>query len=293
MNFKNTDSLFNKIKEDLYSWDAAGLLDEGKFFKDVQYILATLGVMWYRDEDQMLRVKDYRVCLPDGFTLLEALYKCDQCGTSSVPASDGIVFSELTFSHYPETQIPDPHVPLPCPVVDYWSQDPSLIFDVHKQLLIQRGDFVHTYNPPILMRAGNVITHGSCSKTCPNVYSQCKDTFTIQNGKVYTNFKDGDMLMFYKAFPLDEDTSLPLIPDNPIIEKAIEDYIKYNIIKNLRTNGDVNVAQLLPIYLADMDKSMGKAITETKTPSFETMVHNVRLVKRRLNIYQFPNMSGR
>lgn len=329
MDFKTTDALFSKIKEDLYTYDAAGLLDENKFHKDVQYVLALLGVSTYRDAEQLLTVENYKACLPEDFSVLDAIYKCTPCG-SPLTLPPGIVFTHLTFDHYPETQIPDWHVAQPCgngctdqiccpngytyngsvcvngsnpqdtvsattcnPCVDFWSQDPSKIFNRHEQLLIQRGNTVYRYNPPTLMRAGNVNTHRSCSKTCPNIYSDSPDTFTIQNRKVYTNFKDGDMVMFYKAFPLDEETGLPMIPDDPIIEKAIEDYIKYNVIKVLRTNGDADVAQILPIYQVDMDKSMGKAITESKTPSFATMAQNVRLVKKRLNMYQFPFMNGR
>lgn len=332
MNFKTTDALFNKIKEDLYSYDAAGLLDEGKFYKDVQYVLASLGVMWYRDAEEMLQVDGYRANLPKDFNTLEAIYKCTTCGEPRT-LPPGIVFHQLTFDHYPETQIPDWHVaphcgpcgtatccpvgykynsnsqmcnwtqthqqkppvaPAQCdPCPDLWSQDPSQIFNRHEVLLIQRGNTLYTYGPPTLMKAGNVNTRKMCTDRCPNIYNESQDTFTIQNGKIYTNFKDGGMMMLYKAFPLDEETGLPMIPDNVLIEKAIEDYIKYNIIKNLRTNGDANVAQLLPLYQHDMDLSMGKAITETKTPSFATMVHNVRLVRKRLNVYQFPHMGGR
>lgn len=285
MNFKTTDSLFAKIKEDLYSFDAAGLIDEGKFHKDVQYILASLGVMWYKDADEMLTVKDYKACLPEDFTLVEAVYRCTPCG-NPVELPSGVVFDELTFSHYPETQIPDTHVAPTC--TDFWGQDPHNIFNVHRQLLIQRGTQVHRYEPPVLMRPGNVNTKRSCSKTCPNVYSQSDITFTIQNRKIYTNFKEGEIMIFYKAFPIDDETGLPMIPDNVLIEKAIEDYVKYNILKSLRTNGEADVAQILPLYQRDMDLSMAKAITETKTPSFSTMIHNIRLVRKRLNVYQLP-----
>lgn len=331
MDFKTTEALFNKIKEDLYTFDAAGLLDEGKFNKDVQYVLASLGVMWYRDAEQMISIDGYRGRMPDDFKVLEAVYRCVSCGASR-ELPPGIVFRQLTFDHYPETQQPDWHVnpqcgpcgtttccapgqtynastgmccppqpnnitpcvdPIPCaPCVDYWAQDPSKIFNRHEILLIQRGNSIHQYHPPTLMRAGNVNTRKKCTDRCPNVHNDSPHTFTIQNGRIYTNFEHGDVFMIYKAFPVDEETGLPMIPDNPIIEKAIEDYIKYNIIKNLRTNGDASVAQLVTLYQSDMDKSMGKAITETKTPSFATMVHNVRLVRKRLNVYQFPFMNG-
>lgn len=294
MDFKTTDALFNKIKEDLYSFDAAGLLDEGKFYKDVQYVLGSLGVMWYREVETMISIDGYRANLPKDFDRLDAVYRCQGCGNGPRQLPPGIVFTELTFDHYPETQIPDPHVPRACPAdTDYWMQNGNKIFNSFSQLLVQRGDLVYSYHPPILMRAGNVNTRKMCTDRCPSVHNDSEHTFTIQNRKIYTNFKDGDIFMIYKAFPVDDETGLPMIPDNILIEKAIEDYIKYNIIKNLRTNGDASVAQLVSLYDKDMQLSMGKAITETKTPSFATMVHNVRLVRKRLNAYQFPQMNGR
>lgn len=290
MNFKTTDALFSKIKEDLYSFDAAGLLDEGKFHKDVQYVMAILGIIWYRDAEEMLHVDNYNVCLPKDFNLLESLYKCNHCGTSSITQPDGIVFTKLTFDHYPETQIPDQHIGQSCPSqTDYWLQNGNKIFNAFEQLLVQRGTEIHSYSHPTLMRTGNVNTKKSCVTNCSNIFSDSLDTFTIQNSRIYTNFKHGDMYLRYKAFPLDDDTGLPMIPDNIIVEKAMEDYIKYNILKNLRTNGDADVQNLLQLYKADLDVSLGKAISEAKTPSFNTMLHNVRLVRKRLNLYQLDN----
>lgn len=289
MEFKSSESLFSKIREDLYSFDAAGLLDEGKFHKDVQYVLYSLGTMWYRDIEIMLEVERFRTEIPRNFTLVEAVYRCHGSGMNPIKLPDGIVFSEFTFDHYPETQTPDWNAPKVCPAqTDYWMQDGNKIFNAFKYLLIQRGNEVHSFQPPVLMRAGNVNTEKHCSKKCPNVHNDSPDVFTIQNGRIYTNFEHGDLFLVYKGFALGED-GLPMIPNNVIIEKAIEDYIKYNIIKNLRTNGDADVANLMQIYQHDMEMSMGAAITLTKTPSFSTMLNQVRLVRKRLDFYQLDN----
>lgn len=290
MNFKSSKSLFSRVKEDLYSFDAAGLLDEGKFYKDVQYVLFSLGAMWYAEKEETLEVERYRAVIPKDFTIMESVYRLHGSGQNPIHLPDGIVFSEFTFDHYPETQIPDWNSPLVCPAqTDYWMQDGSKIFNSFKYLLIQRGNEVRSYHPPILMRPGNVDTKKFCSKACHNgPHHNSPDVFTIQNGYLYTNFEHGDILLTYKGFALDED-GLPMIPDNVLIEKAIEDYIKYNIIKNLRTNGDADVSQLINIYKADQKESMGKAITETKLPSFATTINQIRKVKQRLNMYQLDN----
>lgn len=50
-------------------------------------------------------------------------------------------------------------------------------------------------------------------------------TYTLNNGVIYTNFKDGLIQMSYKALPTDE-AGFPLIPDNIKFIRAVEEYIK-------------------------------------------------------------------
>lgn len=285
MDFKSTDALFSKIREDFYSFDAAGLLDEGKFHKDVQYVLASLGIMWYRHDQEMITIKDYRGLLPDNFHLVDSVYKCESSGADPIFIPEGIVFRQLNFDHYPETQIPDWHVAPTCP--DYWDSPPKDIFNAWSYLLVQRNNMMYSYKKPCLMSPGNVNTRKHCSKNCEGLYANAEDRYTIQNGQIYTNFQEGEIMLTYTAFPVDEQ-GLPMIPNDPVIEKSIEFYIKYNIVLTLITNGDADIARLLPVYEAEKDKYMGQAITLTKTPSFETMVHNVKLVRKRLNVFQLP-----
>lgn len=50
-------------------------------------------------------------------------------------------------------------------------------------------------------------------------------TYSLNNGVIYTNFKDGIIQQSYKALKTDEE-GLPMIPDNVKFEKAVENYIK-------------------------------------------------------------------
>lgn len=290
-NFRTTDIVFNRIKENLYSFDAAGLIDEGKFYTDVKYIITLLGIKWFKNCDEILEVKNYNTLLPEDFTLLDSAYKCDRTAYSNVPLADGVVFSELSFDHYPETQIPDTHIPNECPnCPDYWNQQKCKIFNKHEELHIQRNNVITKYTRPILMRPGNVSTkRNCCTKTCMNIFSSSDITFTIQNKRFYTNFCDGHVYITYSGFPIDEETGLPLIPDNPIVEKCIEDYIMYNCIKYMWLNGDGDVAQKIALFKQEYETSLGKALFEAKLPSFATMVNSVRLTRKNLNVYQLDN----
>jgi hypothetical protein len=110
---------------------------------------------------------------------------------------------------------------------------------------------------------------------------------------MYTNFKEGNVFIRYHAFPVDEETGLPLIPDNPIIERCIEMFIKAEIIRNLWTNGDADVQQQVRYYDDLSDKALAQAIYETKLPSFQTMVNAIRLKRKELNVYQlYPSQPS-
>jgi hypothetical protein len=50
-------------------------------------------------------------------------------------------------------------------------------------------------------------------------------TYSLNNGYIYTNFKEGYIQQSYKAIKTDEE-GLPMIPDNVKFSRAIEEYIK-------------------------------------------------------------------
>jgi len=293
--FKTTETLFNKILRDFSSYDNANLIDEGEFYTDVKYILTLLGLAWFRPAEEILDISNYKCDLPDDFKLCDAIYKCDR-SIYNESLQDGIVLKKRTFDHYPSISNPDTHVG-PCdgctPTCD--DSDIECIFNRQEEILVQRSNIIHRYSKPTLLRPGNVSTRRDCcTKNCQNIHSTNPDNFIIQNNKIYTNFKEGHIYLYYHAFPLDEDTGLPLIPDNPIIEKCIEDYIKYNLIKVLLTNKHADLAQIFPIYKADHEKSLGQAIYETKLPTFSTMLNKIRLQRKSLDVYyQLTDRNGR
>lgn len=60
-----------------------------------------------------------------------------------------------------------------------------------------------------------------------SVYDKDKNnsTYKTQGNIIYTSFKEGNIEIYYKAIPIDEN-GVPLIPDNSIFLKALELYIK-------------------------------------------------------------------
>lgn len=287
--FKTTDALFAKIAEDFSSYSQAQIIDEGRFYKDVVYIINLLGIAWFREAEEFIQVKNYKADLPCDFELLDSAYRCDRVIYDHPDANEwsGIVMQSLSFDHYPETQIPDPHIPPSCPLgTDYWAQSKDQIFNRHEITVVKRdGIFCH-YKNPVLLRIGNTQTKRYCHSKCDNVFSKEHDTISIDGNHIYTNFKEGHIYLSYHALPTDEDTQLPLIPNDEIIEKCIEYYIKKNIMENIWVNGDADVERKVPYFKNEYKEHLGQALYQTKLPTFQTMVNAIRIKRKYLNVYQ-------
>lgn len=74
-----------------------------------------------------------------------------------------------------------------------------------------------------------------------SVYDKSKNnlTYKTQGSIIYTSFKEGNIEVYYKAIPIDEN-EVPLIPDHPIFLKALELYIKKEWFTILFDTGVIN-----------------------------------------------------
>lgn len=274
--FISTEELFNAIKEDFNALDNNNLVDEGKFYNHVAYIIKLLGVEWYREEEDVFNVENYRFQLPRNFSKLSQAYKCTASQTtSSLPP--GVVLTNRQFDHVPDECNTDPCSP---------HFDTNCIFNRFDQILVQRSSLIHRYTFPILLRVGNKKTRSLCSHNCPNIFSEEPDEITIENGYLYTNFQEGNVYLSYYAFPLDAKSGLPVVPNNEIIIKCIEYYIKWKLLENMWVNADGDVANKIAYFQAQYREALGDAQHETKLPHFGTLVNKIRSTRRNLNIYQ-------
>lgn len=283
-----SEELFNSIKEDFKGFDNNNLFDEGMFYRHVVYVLGVLGAEWYEEIEDIVEVKNFRVALPTNFQLFDQLYRCHAEHDVDIPnGPQGIVLTQRNFNHYPTLNCNDE----PCGPNN---TETGCVFNEYEQILVQRAGFVNRYSRPTLLRIGNKRTKSYCKSQCRNLFATSADEITVNNGYVYTNFKEGNIYWIYRAIPIDEETSLPLIPHNQKIMKCIEDYIKWKLIENAWVNTDADVANKVPYFERLYKGSLNDAITETKTPEFARMVNNVRRVKTRLDVYQMqigPNNS--
>ena len=94
-------------------------------------------------------------------------------------------------------------------------------------------------------------------------------TFRTQNNIIHTSIKEGDLLISYKAIPVDEN-EIPMLPENPTFLRALEAYIKKERFGILFDQGKIKVDVL---YHAEQDYhwNVGKCVNDFKLPSTSEM----------------------
>jgi hypothetical protein len=107
---------------------------------------------------------------------------------------------------------------------------------------------------------------------------------TINNGEIFTNFVDGIVLLNYYTLPVDEN-GLPMIPNVPKIQLAIDQYIRWKAFENLWINNDDMASQAKMVYYKTefQTNSYPDAEYWVKLTSFDAMIDISKNNRRRYN----------
>ena len=292
-NFKSAEYVYSKIKREFKTYGGVNLLDDTDFPLYTAEVLKKLGAATFKEEDAFIKVKDGKAKLPDDFMYLYAAYKC---GHGSGETKSKNFQNEDLFEH-----------DITCEIVKR-SAACTMEFDcggqgdkIIQKIRIKRyvNDTAHSdyeyHHPRLLKLSPNV--KSKCVDDCVNFshHHHCHkhDEITITNGTILTNFNDGHIYMQYYAFPYDED-GLPMIPDVLEVEKAVEWYIKSQILLNFWFADDVaNVQTKWQKAEVEAEKWMAEARYIGRLPSFSGMVNSIRN-KRGLNkVHFFSQMDNK
>ena len=104
---------------------------------------------------------------------------------------------------------------------------------------------------------------------CPNLYLDTPNQAWIQNGFLYTTFKEGKVYINYQGMLEDENGDL-LVPDHDMINEYYEYAVKQRILENLLMN-DENVTAKLQLVEARLRQARNYALSIVNTPNFAEM----------------------
>jgi len=285
MNFKSTESLFSRIRENLSSYSSAGVMDVGKFYFEVKWFIQHLGIEMYELDEDVLHLVNHRAEMPCNFYLLEGAYLCHgKHEAKSIDNFQGktVIYTEKTCEKVVEASCNS-------------SCGEKVLDKITTKEYVNTGDaYNYTWHTPVLMTLGNKLTKQVCAKDCKNLFCTTGSDISIlrqgQSHYLVSSLKDPTIYIRYYSYPVDELTGLPLIPDEPIIEKALENHLMFYFFKNLWLNGDdPNVQQKISFLKVEANESMAEAEYYSKLPTFNAMVQLTRRNRKRNATYEVMN----
>jgi len=277
--FKSSEILISRVKENLSTYDSAGIVDAGKFYFYIKRELQLLGDFIYEDATEVIDIVNGKVLLPEDFIKLYAVYGLENNISDKTYSRTGIQ-QDLVYQVDTEVSKKD--------VTDCGENCYSETELVRVRTAVEATYPVSkVYEHNKLLRYSGRVSTELCDEESPNFYSKNEQEFNIDSNYIYTNFKKGKILLQYLAFPFDED-GYPMIPDAPKIEEAIESFIMYKVMEYFYINDITNNALQKMQYFQEKYRIAHKsALNYVKLPSYQDSVDTAyKNIRNRFKIFE-------
>lgn len=316
-----TDQLFAKIEDQLTSYTTNGLLDTGRFYSEVKLIINKLGIAAYDMAEAIVTLEDHKVALPCNFYLLDSAWLCDSnpVSTQAIIQSNFVMYNETTTELIGQNEpcsIGKSGAPCGCNACITTAQSirnvvsNGLIIQstscnnnnenvlekvTVKEYIVPEGRVISWKNPTLLKLRNKKSPAGQiCTKECKNLFARSLDEISINqqgvNKFLHSTLERPIIYLKYYAYPEDPETGLPLIPEEPIIQRAIEYQLMYYFFYMAWLDGtDVNLERKLQDLELKRDKYLMEAINYSKMPSFNKAIEMARKTRKKFAAYELLN----
>jgi hypothetical protein len=224
--FVSPEPLFARVKEEMKSYFDSNAVDDLMFPIWTSKCLQKLGRSSYKIVQALLFMDNFEAKLPPDYEAAREVWMTAQM-LSPIYRKPGAFYQQIT------TVLNKPYDPCnqevncdPC--------NPDIITVVAKT----QTEVTQPIRLKYLLTPGNIHAKQGCDLGCMNVnartFGLCKEdmTFDIRDGKLITNFREGDVYLIYYSSQRD-DAGYQLIPDNYRIQEFIEAFLKQKIFEQL------------------------------------------------------------
>lgn len=104
-------------------------------------------------------------------------------------------------------------------------------------------------------------------------------TYLEQNGSIYYGFREGEVIIAYDAFPLDQ-YGFPKVPDDAKYIRAIVTFLAYKLVTKMYYAGKAT-DKMLERIKADYTFAVGAADNKAKLPDY-AMMESIKQMRTRL-----------
>jgi len=319
-NLVPTDQLFAKIEDQLNSYTTNGLLDVGRFYSEVKLIINKLGIAAYDMTEAIVTLENHKAALPCNFYLLDSAWLCDSnpATTEAIIQSNFIMYNETTNELISQKNACGINGSSPCGDGACNTTDVNIRDVVSNGLIIQstpcnnnnenvlekvtvkeylipEGRTI-TWRNPVMLKLKNKksVNTDVCTKDCKNLFARSIDEISIVqqgfNKFIHSTLEKPIIYLKYYAYPEDPETGLPLIPEEPIIQRAIEFHLMHYFFYMAWLDGtDVNIERKVQDLELKRDKYLTEAINYSKMPSFNKAIEMARKTRKKFAAYELLN----
>lgn len=307
----DSERLMSRLKDELSTYDAQGLLDIGRLYSQLKWFSTQLGLSVYGYEELVINLNNYRAELPCNFYLLDSAWLCGNNwrNDENFTGTDGQVLNfqaksqvytericEEVINHGNCSLSPIANSIYPVSV-NACVQDKVLNRTTTREYVASNPDNIYNrtwYNPKLLRLNNKKSVRQMCSKNCANMFSHYPEEISINKQGdsyyLYSTIQHPTIYIKYFSYPIDPDTSLPLIPEDAILQEALYWHLVHYFIQGLFINGeDNNLADKLKYLTEKKDFHMGAALSLVKLPSYNTMIEMGRRVRNKWSSYEVMN----
>lgn len=275
--FESPDNLYARVKEELKSYFDAGAVDDLMFPIWTKKCLLKLGRSSLPIHQTLLFIDGFEAKLPPDFMAVREAWMM-ATGFPVEMRKPGAYYQQIT------TVLNKPYDACN-PVVNCDPCNPDIMTVVAKTTT----NVTFPISLKYLLRPGNITLRNGCDLPCLNYGSYAPDAFDVRDGKLVTNFREGDIYLVYYGQNADA-AGCPMIPDNYRIQEYIEAFIKqkvFEMLSNQITDETFNQMQLkYQQYKQMADEAYILADTEIKKETIYRKVYGIRRDQNRFNPYE-------
>jgi len=284
MNFIPAAGVLAEVKDELSSYNASGLLDPGAFYGYIHTLLHNLGAAVYQEQEALICIDKYVGKMPGNFQYIWDAYKVKNCDSGSNNFRDvsqgGYAFytdvtSEIIAKHCGyEIEVP--------PCLDYTAK-----ITVRDYMRQPASPCYYNFCTPELLGFGLTPESGLYDKCSPMIRCRSQNKINITGKTISATFYEGWILLRYFGIAIDPATTLPMVPENANIERALVYDIEYRTLRKMYINNTVpDLERKVAMVSADALDAFQTASNELKTPSFGRMIKAAQMNNNRFAIFQ-------
>ncbi len=290
LEFVPSERLVATIQDDLSSFDANNQLDPGRWYPWIKKVVSDLGIACLETKHALVWIKNYKGTLECDFYILDSAFLVS---TDCCPNDSGIIHYQGRSIIWDDTTTACAKPNDDCPGAIDGCDFRTCAVDTFNEVTVREyvKGLPYTYTIPSMfpLKVNQRLSKGWCLPQSICFGSRAKEEINIDTNTntIYTNFKEGIILLNYYAYPYDEN-GLPKVPNTPKIQLALEQYIKWKVLEKLWVNNDdMGVQQKMMYFKNEFEQnSYPDAEFEAKLTPMSEMMDMIRNNRQRFTIFQ-------